>query len=227
MAMQTFSLLLMASLAQCGMCIIDIKRTDCGVINSRKSFFYRGKLSAPTMHLRGGSAVAKPQVEGADKDKIKRFEILIIGGGVAAGYCVKELLAKGVRPGKVCMVSEENCYPYERPALTKGYLLGKLPSPQNGGFLCNVEDVYLKRGIDVLLCNKVTEIDFEKRIVRTQSTRSEEVSTIEYHQLVLATGMDVERLSVPGSSLSNIFYIRRVLSVPRKCFRLASLASLA
>jgi hypothetical protein len=211
--MQTlFSLMLMASLAQCGICVIDIdKKIDHGLLDSKKLHYYR-KLSAPTMHLRGGLAVSKSQAEGADRDKIDLFDILILGGGVAAGYCVKELVAKGIGPGKVCMVNEENCYPYERPALTKGYLLGKLPSPKHGGFLCNAEDVYSKRGIDVRLCTKVTEIDFVNRKVTTQSTLSKQVSTVEYRQLVLATGVDVERLTVPGSSLSNIFYIRHVLS---------------
>jgi hypothetical protein len=161
--------------------------------------------------LRGGTPV---DVE-ARTEKMKEsatFDIVILGGGVAAGYCVKEMIAKGIGSSKVCILTEETCPPYERPALTKGYMLGALPSPHSGGFLCNPSDAYTAQGVEVLTSCKATRIDFENRLITTEyapSDRSEKVSTtILYKKLVLATGADVERLFVPGNTLANIFYIR-------------------
>ena len=168
-------------------------------------------IPALALNLRGGTE--DPRTD----PKPSRFEILIVGGGVSSGYCVKELLAQGVGPGKVCIITEENCHPYERPALTKGYLLGSLPSPVRGGFLCNEIATYKTKGVNVEICSKVINIDYEQREVTLLSTRQSEcgggkgessTSKIGYDRLILATGADVERLAVPGNVLENIFYIR-------------------
>ncbi|XP_022985194.1 monodehydroascorbate reductase, seedling isozyme-like isoform X2 [Cucurbita maxima] len=52
----------------------------------------------------------------------KFFKYLILGGGVAAGYAAREFVKQGVKPGELGIVSEESVTPYERPALSKGYL---------------------------------------------------------------------------------------------------------
>ncbi|KAI9193847.1 hypothetical protein LWI28_000642 [Acer negundo] len=53
----------------------------------------------------------------------RAFVYVIVGGGVAAGYAALEFTKRGVPPGELCIVSEELIPPYERPALSKGYLL--------------------------------------------------------------------------------------------------------
>ncbi|KAK4856876.1 hypothetical protein QYF36_022246 [Acer negundo] len=65
----------------------------------------------------------------------RAFVYVIVGGGVAAGYAALEFTKRGVPPGELCIVSEEPIPPYERPALSKGYLL---PEVSNGSyaFIC-------------------------------------------------------------------------------------------
>ncbi|XP_044479085.1 monodehydroascorbate reductase 4, peroxisomal-like isoform X2 [Mangifera indica] len=62
----------------------------------------------------------------------RAFVYVILGGGVAAGYAALEFTKRGVAPGELCIISEEPVAPYERPALSKGYLLpesaARLPS---------------------------------------------------------------------------------------------------
>eukprot|EP00421_Protoceratium_reticulatum_P061534 CAMPEP_0168502856 /NCGR_PEP_ID=MMETSP0228-20121227/75549_1 /TAXON_ID=133427 /ORGANISM="Protoceratium reticulatum, Strain CCCM 535 (=CCMP 1889)" /LENGTH=371 /DNA_ID=CAMNT_0008519881 /DNA_START=38 /DNA_END=1153 /DNA_ORIENTATION=+ len=52
----------------------------------------------------------------------KSFDYIIVGGGNAAGYACRELVAQGVGAGKVGLIQAEPVVPYERPALTKAYL---------------------------------------------------------------------------------------------------------
>jgi hypothetical protein len=49
-------------------------------------------------------------------------EYVIVGGGNAAGYAARTFVEHGMADGRLCIVSKEAVPPYERPALTKGYL---------------------------------------------------------------------------------------------------------
>lgn len=42
------------------------------------------------------------------------FKHIILGGGNAAGYAVREFVKRGVAAGDVCLISSENVLPYER-----------------------------------------------------------------------------------------------------------------
>lgn len=54
----------------------------------------------------------------------RAFVYVILGGGVAAGYAALEFARRGgYSRGELCIISEEAVAPYERPALSKGYLL--------------------------------------------------------------------------------------------------------
>jgi hypothetical protein len=51
-------------------------------------------------------------------------KIVILGGGNAAGYAAKAFVENGLKPGELVIITEEPYCAYERPALSKGYLLG-------------------------------------------------------------------------------------------------------
>ncbi|KAF8390425.1 hypothetical protein HHK36_024951 [Tetracentron sinense] len=53
----------------------------------------------------------------------RAFVYVILGGGVAAGYAALEFSKRGISHGELCIISEEPVVPYERPALSKGFLL--------------------------------------------------------------------------------------------------------
>ena len=51
-------------------------------------------------------------------------ELVVIGGGQAAIQCIASLRKEGYS-GSITLVGEENHLPYQRPPLSKGYLLNK------------------------------------------------------------------------------------------------------
>ena len=53
--------------------------------------------------------------------------IVIVGGGLAAGTAAVELRETG-HDGDVVLLAAEGHVPYERPPLSKGYLLGEKPA---------------------------------------------------------------------------------------------------
>ncbi|GLT33239.1 hypothetical protein SLA2020_078430 [Shorea laevis] len=58
----------------------------------------------------------------------RAFTYVILGGGVAAGYAALEFTKRGVSRGELCIISEETVAPYERPALSKDFLLPEDPA---------------------------------------------------------------------------------------------------
>ena len=58
---------------------------------------------------------------------MKSFRIIILGGGMVAGYAAKEFVAQSGNKGELAIVTAENALPYERPPLSKGFLAGKDP----------------------------------------------------------------------------------------------------
>jgi len=111
----------------------------------------------------------------------------------------------------------QQAVPYERPALTKSYIKGKVQSPKLGGMHCVQLEELMRRRIDVKLCSKAISIDWEKREVLLQSTRfgdaMEEVAAFKH--LVLATGSSPIMLDVPGASLGNVLYAKTVVDIDR------------
>ncbi|KAF9626719.1 hypothetical protein IFM89_038893 [Coptis chinensis] len=58
----------------------------------------------------------------------RAFVYVLLGGGVAAGYAALEFSKRGIPHGELCIISEEPVVPYERPALSKGFLLPEAPA---------------------------------------------------------------------------------------------------
>ncbi|HEY2461771.1 MAG TPA: hypothetical protein VGI16_13245 [Candidatus Acidoferrum sp.] len=50
---------------------------------------------------------------------------IILGGGMVAGYAAKELVARGLKPRELTIISADDALPYERPPLSKGFLSGR------------------------------------------------------------------------------------------------------
>ena len=60
-------------------------------------------------------------------------QIVILGGGNAAGYAARELVTHGDLGPSLCIIGEEPYVSYERPALSKGYLTGDEPVCREAG----------------------------------------------------------------------------------------------
>ncbi|MBA0563914.1 hypothetical protein Golob_008874 [Gossypium lobatum] len=142
-------------------------------------------------------------------------EFVIVGGGNAAGYAARTFVEHGMADGKLCIVSKEAYAPYERPALTKGYLfpLDKKPARLPGFHTCvgsggerQTPEWYKEKGIEMIYEDPVTGIDTEKQTLTTNSGK-----LLKYGSLIIATGCTASRFPDKiGGNLPGVHYIRDV-----------------
>jgi NADPH-dependent 2,4-dienoyl-CoA reductase/sulfur reductase-like enzyme len=125
---------------------------------------------------------------------------LILGGGMVAGYAAKQLVESGLSPGELRIVSADNSIPYERPPLSKGFLAGKDPE---AGIFISADDFYRTHGIEVQLNCVADSVDPGRKTIHLRSG-----AEIGFEKLVVATGAQVRKLSIPGADLEGVYYLR-------------------
>ncbi|KFK24827.1 hypothetical protein AALP_AA8G030200 [Arabis alpina] len=145
----------------------------------------------------------------------KSFKYVIIGGGVSAGYAAREFAKQGVKPGELAIISREVIPPYERPALSKGYLnlANKATVPQfyvcaGDGGERQFPQWYKDKGIELILDTEIVKADLAAKTLVTGTGQ-----VFKYQTLIAATGSSVIRLSdfgVQGADAKNIFYLREL-----------------
>ncbi|GAA1022299.1 hypothetical protein Aple_075390 [Acrocarpospora pleiomorpha] len=108
-----------------------------------------------------------------------RFDVVIVGAG-HGGTQLATALAQRSPELRVALVSSEDSIPYDRPSLSKAYLLGE----------ASLEEIRLRpaaywdaAGVELVLGDAVVEVDATQRLVRTASGRA-----LGYNSLVWAAG---------------------------------------
>lgn len=129
--------------------------------------------------------------------------IVIIGGGQAAGQAVASLRQEGFE-GKIDLIGEEPSLPYQRPPLSKAYLSGALEASK---LLVRPEKFYQDRDVATHLGSPVKHISPQERTVTVGETE------FSYDKLLIATGGRPRKLTLPGSDLSGIHYLRTLQDV--------------
>ncbi|UWR30274.1 NAD(P)/FAD-dependent oxidoreductase [Sulfitobacter sp. W002] len=130
--------------------------------------------------------------------------VVVIGAGQAGASCVAKLRNGGFE-GKIILIGAEPCPPYQRPPLSKGYLLGDMTLER---LFLRPEAFYADQGITLKTDCRVTAIDPEARVL---STTEGEVA---YDELVLATGSLPRRLPAAiGGDLEGVFTVRDLADV--------------
>jgi 3-phenylpropionate/trans-cinnamate dioxygenase ferredoxin reductase subunit len=124
--------------------------------------------------------------------------IVLVGGGLATGTAVRELRAQGY-DGELVVIAGEPHAPYERPPLSKGYLLGKDPAEKA---LVNEESWYAAHDVDLRTGVTVDAVDPD---ARTLSAGGEELG---WSGLLLATGATPRRLALADDSGAPVHYLR-------------------
>jgi 3-phenylpropionate/trans-cinnamate dioxygenase ferredoxin reductase component len=126
--------------------------------------------------------------------------IVVVGAGMAGGRATDALLKNADRP--VLMIGTERLPPYNRPDLSKGYLLG---TKNRANLLLHAGDHYgdgttgAHRGGTAVL-----GVDPERRHL----CLGDGLPPLRYAQLLVATGATPRRLAVPGHQLAGIHYLR-------------------
>ena len=124
----------------------------------------------------------------------------IVGGGLASATAAAELRERGY-DGPVVLYAAERHLPYERPPLSKGFLLGRDPVDN-----MYVHDAawYREHDIDLRLDTRVTAISPDDHLLRTSG--GEETFT----RLLLATGASPRRLALADESGVPVAYLRTI-----------------
>jgi 3-phenylpropionate/trans-cinnamate dioxygenase ferredoxin reductase subunit len=127
--------------------------------------------------------------------------VVIVGASLAGAKAAETLRAEGFT-GRVVLVGQELELPYERPPLSKGYLLGR--EPRDGG---QVHDAawYSDQRIELLLGRRAVAVDRAAHSVALADGES-----LRYDRLLLATGSRVRHLDVPGAENAGVRYLRTV-----------------
>lgn len=126
--------------------------------------------------------------------------LVIVGAGQAGFALAAKLRAlKDERP--ITIIGSEPCLPYQRPPLSKKYLLGEMEFDR---LLFRPESWFAENNVEIRLSTPVEEIDRENKLVRLFDG-----STVSYDNLALATGATPRRLpSAIGGDLSGVFTVR-------------------
>jgi len=142
---------------------------------------------------KGAAAEAKPRPSNAPE------KIVIVGGG-AAGFAAAEMLRREQYQGSIVMLSGEDGSPVDRPNLSKDFLAGTAPEDW---LPLRPDDFYTANNIDLRLKADVASIDVKARSVALANG-----GTVSYDRLLLATGAEPIRLSMPGIDLPHVFTLR-------------------
>lgn len=128
------------------------------------------------------------------------FDHVLVGGGLASATAVETLLQRGIAGDRIALIGAEPELPYHRPPLSKGYLLDRASKES---VFVKPPSFYDAAGVRLFLGTKVTAVD---AVAHTVTTDRGEV--LRYGTLLIATGCTLRKLSVQGSDLPGISYLR-------------------
>jgi len=118
---------------------------------------------------------------------------------MAAGNCARHLREQGA-DGEILLVGREPDAPYNRPPLSKAYMLGK-ESREEVAF--RPPEWYDEQRVEALTRTSVTSIDPAARVAKLSSKEE-----VKFEKALLATGSNVRILRVEGAHLDGIHYLR-------------------
>ena len=127
---------------------------------------------------------------------------IVIAGASLAGAKAAEALREQGFDGPVTLIGDELHRPYERPPLSKEYLIGKA---ELSTVFVHGESWYGEHDVELLLGTRVERVDRSAHEVElADGTR------VGYHKLLLATGASPRALPVDGADADGVLYLRRI-----------------
>lgn len=128
----------------------------------------------------------------------RHVDHLLIGGGLASGNCARHLRESG--DGSILLVGREPEPPYNRPALTKGYLAR---TEERAMDYFRPPEFWEEQSIELLTRMNVMKLDTD---AHTATLMNKDVIT--YGNALVATGANVNLLRVEGMGQEGIHYLR-------------------
>lgn len=130
--------------------------------------------------------------------------IVIIGAGQSGAQAVATLRAEGFA-GVITLVGDEPFAPYQRPPLSKAYLMGTM---ERDRLFLKPDAFYKEAHCELILGATATSLDRASKTVSLSDGR-----TLAYDKLLLATGSHVRKIRCPGADLAGIHYLRGIADV--------------
>ena len=134
------------------------------------------------------------------------YDVLIVGAGHGGAQTAISLRQSGFS-GSIALVGDEPELPYERPPLSKEYLLGDKPFER---ILVRPASYWQDKLIDLLPGRTVVAVDAAERIVTFADG-----AQASYGDLVWAAGGAPRRLTCNGSDLAGVHCVRNRADVDR------------
>ena len=106
---------------------------------------------------------------------------------------------------QITLIGEEQYYPYQRPPLSKKFLAGELSAER---LYVKPPSFYEDGNIELRFNSRIESIDRDSQTVVDTEGRKQG-----WDKLVISTGARVRKLSIPGSDLNGVHYLRNINDV--------------
>lgn len=131
-------------------------------------------------------------------------KVVVVGAGQAGSSLVARL-RKGGFDGQITLIGDEAAPPYQRPPLSKAYLLGDMALER---LYLRPESFYAENGIDLHLSTSAVSID------RAAKTVTAGDAVFDYDQLAITTGSVPRALPAAiGGALRGVHVVRTLADV--------------
>jgi 3-phenylpropionate/trans-cinnamate dioxygenase ferredoxin reductase subunit len=127
--------------------------------------------------------------------------IIVVGAAQAGLQLAESLRAEGY-DGPLAVIGDEHHPPYQRPPLSKAFLLGEMAQDR---LVLRGPEALAAKEIDLITGVAVTKIDRAARTVTLADGKS-----LTYRGLALATGSRARTLPLPGADLAGILVLRTI-----------------
>jgi|TARA_B110000438_G_scaffold176381_1_gene168551 3-phenylpropionate/trans-cinnamate dioxygenase ferredoxin reductase subunit len=127
-------------------------------------------------------------------------KILILGGGQAAVYAAYEI-RKHDTHSVISIFSEENYLPYERPPLSKDFLMNKKKDEE---LLFFSDDFFKNKKINYVN-NKIIKVNFDNKLIISKNKIE-----YSYDKLLITTGSTNRKLKINNEIDNDILYLRNL-----------------
>jgi 3-phenylpropionate/trans-cinnamate dioxygenase ferredoxin reductase subunit len=137
---------------------------------------------------------------------VSEVDFLIIGGG-DAGFSAARTLREEGAGGSVLVVSRDPDPPYDRTAVSKGFLGGEKSRDE---VLLGGAGWFQENNVELRVRTSAIKLD-----VSAHTVTLSDHDVVTYGKLLLATGANINRLRIPGNDLDGIHYLRTLGTAAR------------
>ena len=159
---------------------------------------------------RQGSVFVGPRKKSTVRPQASRGDapstIAIVGAGAAGNSAAQTLRELGFG-GAITMIDADASAPYDRPNLSKDYLAGTAPAEW---LPLHPRSYYDELAVELALGRRAIALD-----LKTRSLTFDDGATRRFDAIVLATGAEPVRLTIPGENGPPVYYLRTLADSER------------